>query len=107
MRNHMNPLNRTKIVATIGPKTNNADALRALHDAGLDIVRLNGAHGNWEWHIATIALIRETLPQVPILLDIPGRKIRLGRLPEPLPVAIGDQVTLTDEQNVELAGRIP
>src|SRR5256885_7861610 len=40
-------------------------------------------------------------------LDIPGRKIRLGRLPEPLSVAIGDKVTLTDERNVELAGKIP
>jgi pyruvate kinase len=91
-------MNPTKIVATIGPRTNTVEALRALHAAGVDMVRLNGAHGHWEWHSEAIALVRQTLPQVPILLDIPGRKIRLGPLPAPQPVAAGERLILVQEQ---------
>ena len=103
----MASLNRTKIVATLGPRTNNPEALRALHAAGMDLVRLNGAHGDAPWHAQTIALIRATLPQIPILLDIPGRKIRLGRLDAPQRVAVGERVTFIHEQNGLLAGRVP
>ena len=103
----MTSLNRTKIVATIGPRTNNPEALRALHAAGMDLVRLNGAHGDQQWHAQTIELIRKTLPQVPILLDIPGRKIRLGRLAAPQQVVVGERVTFVHEQHGRLAGRVP
>ena len=97
--NKMNSVSPTKIVATLGPRTNHPEALRALHAAGLDMVRLNGAHGDHEWHRAAIALVREVLPDVPILLDIPGRKIRLGQLSAVRPVALGERVVLTHETN--------
>ena len=43
-------MRRTKIVATIGPATSEPDALKALIHAGVDVVRLNAAHGTSEEH---------------------------------------------------------
>lgn len=87
-------MNRVKIVATIGPRTNNPEALR---EVGMDVARLNGSHADLDWHAETITLMREVVPDVPVLLDIPGRKIRTGRLDHELTFAPGEQVVLTTE----------
>jgi len=63
---------QVKIVATIGPATASAEALLSLREAGMDMARLNGSHADLEWHRGAISLIRETLPDLPILLDLPG-----------------------------------
>ena len=65
----------TKIVVTIGPKTCSNAKLKSLYKAGMDIARLNGSHNSLEWHKKIIKNIREQLPMVPILLDIPGKKL--------------------------------
>jgi pyruvate kinase len=87
----------TKIVATIGPKTNNQDSLLKLHKAGMSVARLNGSHADMDWHRKTINLIRETLPNVPILLDIPGRKIRTIKLEFEPSFEFGDTIVLTTD----------
>ena len=46
----------------------------------MDIARLNGSHNSLEWHEKTIKTIRKQIPMVPILLDIPGKKIRTENL---------------------------
>lgn len=100
-------MSRVRIVATIGPATNNAESLRALAEAGMSVARLNGSHSDLEWHRATIALLRKTLPDLPILLDIPGRKIRtLGLKHEPS-FAAGDTITLTTEPNHDGSKKVP
>jgi pyruvate kinase len=68
-------MKRTRVIATIGPASRSPEVLRALSKAGMSVARLNGSHSNLAWHEETIALIRDTLPDTPILLDIPGRKI--------------------------------
>lgn len=88
-------MTQVKIVATIGPRTNNAETLRGLLSAGMNVARLNGSHSDLAWHAATIALLREIAPEVPILLDIPGRKIRTQQLVHEPSFAVGDSVTLT------------
>ena len=100
-------MSRTKIVATIGPATNSAAALSALHEAGMDIVRLNGSHADLDWHAETIALVRATLPLVPILLDIPGRKIRTTDLAHEPTFAVGDQIVLTTETGHDGTEKVP
>ncbi|MGB3402542.1 MAG: pyruvate kinase [Microcoleaceae cyanobacterium] len=76
-------LHRTKIVATIGPATQQPDVLRALIQAGATTLRLNFSHGTHEDHQRSIRLIRQTsfeLNQpVGILQDLQGPKIRLGK----------------------------
>jgi pyruvate kinase len=54
------------------------------------MVRLNGSHSTVDWHRQTI---RKTIPNVPILLDIPGRKLRLN-IHQQVPVHSGQTLNL-------------
>ncbi|SOB58481.1 pyruvate kinase II [Pseudodesulfovibrio profundus] len=75
-------LRRTKIVATLGPATDNEDALRDLIRQGVDVVRLNFSHGNSADHVKLAALVRRIANEqgrtVGILADLQGPKIRIG-----------------------------
>ena len=73
-------MTRTKIIATIGPKTANAILLKKMYKAGMSVARLNGSHNTLEWHTKVIKLIKKEIPNCPVLLDIPGKKIRTIRL---------------------------
>ena len=50
---------RTSIICTIGPKTNNVEALNKLRKAGLNVVRMNFSHGSYEYHQSVIDNTRE------------------------------------------------
>ncbi len=84
-------MRRTKIVATVGPATSTPETMRALLDAGVDVVRLNAAHGTGDIS-ARAKLARDTAAKlgraVGVLIDLPGPKLRTG------PIA-GDEVELT------------
>jgi pyruvate kinase len=75
---------RTKIMATLGPASRSPRTLRALIEAGSDVVRLNFSHGGAADHARMIRRVRrlsKTLGrQVAILQDLQGPKIRVGRL---------------------------
>jgi len=77
---------RTKIVCTIGPASDTPKTLRQLIKAGMDVARLNFAHGTHHQHSALISHIRSISQElgrpVAILQDIPGPKARTGRLKE-------------------------
>lgn len=94
-------MNRVKIVATIGPSTNHPNALRAMVEAGMDIVRLNGSHADLDWHARAIALVRKVIPDMPVLFDIPGRKIRTAKLNHKLAFSPNEQVVLTTEDGYD------
>lgn len=76
---------RAKIIATIGPSTDNEEMLRKLIVAGLDIVRLNFSHGTNENHLKSIKLVRKISKElhkpITILQDLQGPKLRVGILP--------------------------
>jgi pyruvate kinase len=90
---------RTKIVATIGPATSAVDKIHALAEIGVDVVRLNFAHGTHESHGRVIDWVREASElidkPIAILADLGGPKIRIGALAEP--------INLTDKRTVVLA----
>ncbi|RUM43443.1 MAG: pyruvate kinase [Desulfurobacterium sp.] len=91
---------RTKIVATLGPASSNEKVLKKMVEAGLDVVRLNMSHGTHKEHKERIALIRKVEREVgrplPILMDLCGPKIRIGKIEkEPLYLHRGDLITLT------------
>ncbi len=100
-------MSRTRIVATIGPISNNVETLNELRDAGMSLVRLNGSHGTLDWHESTISMVRKVLPDVPILLDIPGRKIRTMQLAHEPSFIIGDTIVLTTDTNHDGSMKIP
>jgi pyruvate kinase len=82
------PERRTKIVATIGPASRDLETLKRMIDAGMDVARLNFSHGNREIHAENVERIRRAANQagrqVAILQDLPGPKIRIGRLRDDL-----------------------
>lgn len=79
------PHHRTKIVATLGPSTDKPGVLESLLRAGLNVARINAAHGTPEEHAVRIQevrrLARRVGTSVAVLLDVPGPKFRLGKLP--------------------------
>ncbi len=76
---------RTKIVATIGPACREESDLRGLVEAGVDVFRLNMAHGSVSEHQESLDRIRRVsnalARPVGVLVDLAGPKIRLGELP--------------------------
>ncbi len=91
---------RTKIVATIGPATQNREILRQLIQAGATTFRLNFSHGDHDYHQHSIRLIRqmafELNQPVGILQDLQGPKIRLGKFAcESITLKDGDPFILT------------
>jgi pyruvate kinase len=75
-------MRQTKIVATIGPASQDPDVLTAMIVAGMDVARLNFAHGTRDEHTETAGRIRAAAEragrEVAILGDLPGPKLRLG-----------------------------
>ncbi len=75
---------RTKIVCTIGPATGSPVVMEKLLAAGMDVARLNFAHGDYAEHAGFISALRETAARLgkplAILQDLPGPKDRTGRL---------------------------
>jgi pyruvate kinase len=76
-------LRRTKILATLGPATDQPGVLEKMFAAGVDAVRLNFSHGNAQDHIDRAAEVRrlskKTGRRVGILADLQGPKIRIAR----------------------------
>jgi pyruvate kinase len=73
---------QTKIIATIGPATAGPDRIRALLQAGADVLRLNFSYGRAEDHAATLATIRRIEQEigrpVGVIADLQGVKLRIG-----------------------------
>ena len=76
-------LRRTKIVATLGPATDDPKMLDKIIDAGVDVVRLNFSHGTSEQHIERAEKVRNRARahgrQVGVLVDLQGPKIRIDK----------------------------
>ena len=76
-------LRRTKILATLGPATDDPKVLDELISAGIDVVRLNLSHGSHDEHRRRAETIRDRARasgrQVGVLADLQGPKIRIGR----------------------------
>src|SRR5207248_4901963 len=110
-------MRRTKIVATIGPASRDPDTLLRMIEAGMDVARLNFSHGNREIHAENAERVRAAAGrvgrQVAILQDLPGPKIRIGRIRgEVAELKPGDQLVLAcgsddvgDEQRISVSWR--
>lgn len=103
--------NKTRIVATIGPASDTPAMLARLIRAGLNVARLNFSHGDFTGHAERIARIRAaeraTGCRVAIMADLPGPKIRVGRIePDSIQLAAGAAFTLTSEDVIGDARRV-
>ena len=88
----------TKIVATLGPATQSRDKLLELVRAGVDVMRLNMAHGTPEWVAEVIGHVRgvsaEVGRHVAVMMDVKGPEIRTGDVDSPIMLQIGDRLEL-------------
>ncbi len=105
---------RTKIVATIGPASRDAEVIYQMIEAGLNVVRLNFSHGEKADHQRTIEMVRGAAEragrQVAILQDLQGPKIRVGAFAEgPVELKPGSSFVITskdvegDQQRVSVS----
>jgi pyruvate kinase len=95
---------RTKIVATLGPATDDQDELERLIRAGCDVVRINFSHGDARTHARRIKMVRavarELDTDVAVLADLSGPKIRIDRFREGrVELARGQSFTLYAREN--------
>jgi pyruvate kinase len=93
---------RTKIVATLGPASNDAATLQRMIEAGLDVVRLNFSHGTAKEHRERVELVRSLARRaghtVGVLVDLQGPKIRIGRFQDgKITLVVGDRFILDAE----------
>ncbi len=102
---------RTKIVATVGPACDSVEKLVELIEAGVDVFRINSAHGTLDQHAEKLANIRAASVRTGfpagVLLDLAGPKIRLGQLPtEPLMCSFGATFAFVRGTQSQIAGEL-
>jgi pyruvate kinase len=102
----------TKIVATIGPASRDPAVLERMVAAGMDVARLNFAHGDPGEHAETVELVRGAAErvgrEVAVLQDIPGPKLRIGPVAGDLALLeTGSRVILTPDDVMGDSTRLP
>lgn len=98
----MNSTARTKIVATVGPASWDVEMLKTLVQRGVDVFRINTAHGDRASHQETLDRIRQAermlKVSVSVLVDLAGPKIRLNQL-EGMPIELVRGQSIRFEQS--------
>ena len=99
-------MRKTKIICTIGPATSSYEMLEAMHEAGMDIIRLNMSHATHKWAERMIEHIVELNKHTPfpvgILLDTQGPEIRTGVRESDLDLKSGDEISITVRDGVDV-----
>ncbi|MGQ9619944.1 MAG: pyruvate kinase [Bacteroidales bacterium] len=88
---------RTKIVATISDKRCDAEFIRALFEAGMDVVRINSAHLDIEGALKIINNVRQVSDRIAILIDTKGPEIRTTICDELVSLKKGEKVSITGD----------
>ena len=100
---------RTKIICTIGPATEKLSALRKLHSNGMNVARINMSHATHKSAKLIIDRIKKINSEIKnengkigVLLDTQGPEIRTGDTELPLELKVGEEVTLTVRDQVDV-----
>jgi pyruvate kinase len=105
-------MRHTKIVATLGPASDDDARLDALMRAGVDVFRFNFSHGTHDTHAASYARVRAAADRagrtVGLLQDLSGPKIRTGALAggAPIPLTPGDELRIVTGDFAGGPGRV-
>ena len=93
---------KTKIVATIGPASENKENLRKMIKGGMNVVRLNFSHGEHKWHKSVIKTTRELSYElgvnIGILADLQGPRIRI-QTPNNVTLRNGETIFVGDTKH--------
>jgi len=96
-------LRKTKIIATIGPASEEVETLKKMLEADMNVARLNFSHGSHEEHRRRIENLRQAAREagklLAIMLDTKGPEIRTGRLASgPVKLEAGQRFVLTNRE---------
>lgn len=102
---------KTKIICTMGPACDSIELLKQMIQQGMTVARLNMAHGEPDEHVQRMKRVRQAAEEmntfVPIMIDIKGPEIRIGKLKEAsVQLMTGEQLILTTEEILGDATRI-
>jgi len=104
------PANKTKLICTIGPASDSYEMIERMLKAGMNVARLNFSHGDFAAHGEVIKKIRaasaKTGRRAAIMADLPGPKMRIGTLTEPITIDKGAAFTLTTEEIIGSRNRV-
>lgn len=97
-------MRKTKIVCTIGPSSEKYEVLKELVEKGMNVVRLNFSHGDFEEHGLRIDNVRDicekTGKNVGIMLDTKGPEIRTKKFSEKVLLTQGSKFTIYTKEDV-------
>jgi pyruvate kinase len=104
-------MNKTKIVATIGPATYDESILAEIIKEGVNVCRLNFSHGSHEEYLKVINDVRTLNDKkgyhTAVLADLQGPKLRLGEVNNgAVEIHTGDKIVLTSEEMVGTQDRV-
>ena len=103
-------MNKTKIIATIGPATSSKGMLKKIILAGTSVCRINFSHGTHEDHLKVINSVRELNNELgshtAILADLQGPKLRVGDVAEGSKLVKGKQLVFTTKECEGNSGRV-
>ena len=95
-------LNKTKIIATLGPSSTEKSMLKSLMKEGVNVFRVNFSHANHSEVKKTVFNIREISSllglHITILGDLQGPKIRLGTVKDDVFIKSGDTISITTSE---------
>lgn len=111
VQGHVGVENKSRIVCTIGPASNNEKTLGRMIVAGMDVARLNFSHGTHEQHSATLEAVRNAEQQwskpIAVLQDLCGPKIRTGEMSDgKVLIAKGSELVVQRSEIVGTSERI-
>lgn len=103
--------NKTKVVATLGPATQDFETLNKLIDAGVDVCRLNFSHGDYDFQgdlVKKIRLINEQKGyNLAILADLQGPKLRVREVENnAIELSDGETFTISTKEGIGKKGKI-
>jgi pyruvate kinase len=87
-------MRKTKIIATIGPASEDKNIIKEMVKSGLNIARLNFSHRTQEQARKTYRNLRKVAPHIGIMMDTQGPEVRLGRIKEDTELLRGGEVEL-------------
>lgn len=99
-------MKRTKIIATIGPASEDLKILTRIVQNGVNVARLNFSHGSYENHTKLMRQIRSVAKKldkpVAILQDLQGPKIRVGKLTKPVTIKKGHEIVIGKDFDMDI-----
>lgn len=94
--------NKAKIIATYGPAIQSKEILKELIKAGVDVIRFNFSHGDYEFHKKGFQCIKDLNKEynlnIAILADLQGPKIRIGKIDGEILLEDGQNISITDKE---------